>query len=347
MKRSLFIVLTVLVLSTGLVFAGGGNQAQSTAPQTGGTVSAYTTLEEPLAKALFDAFEEETGIRVSFVRLSGGEVEARLEAEKANPQASIWVGGVGLNHISAKLKGLTAPYRSRFASNTPEAYRDPENYWIGLYLGPLGFVTNMDRARELNIQPPTSWAEIASPAYARRVRVANPNTSGTAYNLITTMIYLNNMNEDAAFTYLRQLDNSIDQYTRSGSAGGKSAAIGEIPVAIGYVHDMVKLIAEGANVQITIPSEGTGFELASMSMVKDGPDEVNARRLYDWILQPKAQGIISEWFVIPVSSVAPKNPLSFSMDEIKTVTQDFVWDADNKSRLLERFNREITVRGES
>ena len=28
------------------------------------TVKAYTTMEEPLAKALFDAFEAETGIKV-------------------------------------------------------------------------------------------------------------------------------------------------------------------------------------------------------------------------------------------------------------------------------------------
>jgi len=49
------------------------------------SVSAYTTLEEPLAKALFEKFEAETGIKVNFVRLSGGEVVTRLEAERENP----------------------------------------------------------------------------------------------------------------------------------------------------------------------------------------------------------------------------------------------------------------------
>ena len=34
-------------------------------------VKAYTTMEEPLAKALFDAFEADTGIKVEWVRLSG------------------------------------------------------------------------------------------------------------------------------------------------------------------------------------------------------------------------------------------------------------------------------------
>lgn len=325
MKKILLVML--LVLTTVLFIAN--------------SVGVYTTVEEPLAQRLFDEFQRETGIRVDWVRLSGGEAEARMEAEKNNPQASIWVGGVGLNHISAKLKGLTEPYRSRLAVNTPEQYRDPENYWIGLYLGPLGFITNMDRARELGITPPKGWLDIIDSRYEGLVRVANPNTSGTAYNLITTINYLFGMDEDAAFIYLHHLDRSIDQYTRSGSAGGKSVAIGEIPIAIGYGHDLVKLKAEGANVEITIPREGTGFEIASMSLIKNGPDPVNAKRLYDWILGEKAQGIISEWFVIPVSRIAPTNPLSFSMDEIKTVDQDYVWDAENKQRLLDRWTREI------
>ena len=45
----------------------------------------YTTLDEPLAKALFDEYQKETGIVLNWQRLSGGEVEARLEAEGKSP----------------------------------------------------------------------------------------------------------------------------------------------------------------------------------------------------------------------------------------------------------------------
>jgi iron(III) transport system substrate-binding protein len=326
--KKVLIVLFVLAFAAGAVFA-----QQS--------VNAYTTVEEPLAKQLFDQFEKETGIKVNWVRLSGGETEARMEAEKENPQASIWVGGVGLNHMSAKKKGLTTPYRSRMADNTPAQYRDPENYWIGLYLGPLGFITNTNRAKELNLKAPTSWADLLKPEYKGLIRVANPTTSGTAYNMITTVRYVFGGDEEKTFDYLKKLDVNIDQYTRSGSAGGKSVAIGEIPVAIGYAHDMVKLKVEGAPVVITIPSEGTGFEIASMSLVKGGKDPVNAKKLYDWILGKTAQDIIGQWYVIPLSKLATKNPVAFSMDEVKTVDQDLQWDADNKNRLLDRWTREI------
>lgn len=304
-------------------------------------VGAYTTLEEPLAKELFDLFSKETGIQVNWQRLAGGEVETRLEAEKANPQASIWVGGVGLNHMSAKIKGLTTPYKSRMADNTPLQYRDPENYWIGLYMGPLSIITNNKAAKSAGIVPPKSWADLLKPEYKGKIRIPNPTTSGTAYNLLTTIRYVFGGDEEKAFDYLRKLDANIDQYTKSGAAPGKSVAIGEIPVAVGYAHDQVKLRVEGADVTITIPAEGVGFEIASMSMVKGGPDPVNGKKLYDWILAEKAQTIIAKWYVVPLSKLSTKNPVAFGMDEVKTVKQDLNWDAANKVRLLERWTKEI------
>ncbi|MGB4572490.1 MAG: ABC transporter substrate-binding protein [Rectinemataceae bacterium] len=304
-------------------------------------VGAYTTLEEPLAKELFDQFTKDTGIQVNWQRLAGGEAESRLEAEKGNPQASIWVGGVGLNHMSAKIKGLTTPYKSRAAENTPLQYRDPENYWIGLYMGPLTFITNNKIAKEQGIVPPKSWADLLKPEYKGKVRMPNPTTSGTAYNMLTTIRYVFGSDEEKTFDYMRKLDANIDQYTKSGSAPGKSVAIGEIPVAIGYAHDQVKLKVEGADVTITVPSEGTGFEIASMSLVKNGPDPVNAKKLYDWVLSAKAQTIIAKWYVVPLSKIATKNPVAFSMEEVKTVKQNLDWDAANKVRLLDRWTREI------
>jgi iron(III) transport system substrate-binding protein len=330
MKRLLAMALT-LALVAGAVFAQN-------------SVSAYTTLEEPLAKALFEQFEKETGIRVNFVRLSGGEAVARMEAEKANPQASIWVGGVGLDHITAKAKGLTEAYRSRFANTTRAEFKDPQNFWIGLYVGPLTFVTNMDRAKALGLAPPKSWADLLKPEYKGYIRMANPNISGTAYNVITTIRTLNNRDETAAFNYLAKLDANIDQYARSGSAPGKSVATGEIPIALGYAHDQVKLKAEGANVEIYAPTEGTGYELASMSLIKGGKDQVAARRLYDWILSDSdAQKLFTDWYLVLVADGAQKHPLALSLDQIKTVNQDMAWDGDaaNKKRLLDRWTREI------
>lgn len=328
MRRTWMAMVFVLLLGVGAAHAAE-------------VVKAYTTVEEPLAKELFDTFEKETGIRVEWVRLSGGEAVARIEAEKANPQASIWVGGVGTQHIEAKLKGLTAPYRSRVADSIPEKYRDPERYWTGLYVGPIAFCMNTKRAGDLKLEMPRSWADLLKPEYAKKVRMAHPATSGTAYNVMTTIIRINGGDEDKAFEYFKKLDGAIEQYTRSGSAPGKNCAIGEIPVAIGYLHDQVKLKKEGAPIEIAVPADGTGFETASMSLLKGGPDALNAKKLYDWVLGEKAMDIIARWYVIPLSKLAKPSETGFSLDSMNLVDQDDQWDAANKARLIERWNKEI------
>ena len=330
MKR-MFVVAAILLAAVSFAAAQG-------------SLSVYTTLEEPLAKAILEKFEAETGIKTSFVRLSGGEAIARMEAEAANPQASIWLGGVGLDHITAKDKGLTTPYKSRYAGKTAAEFKDKDGYWIGLYVGPLTFVTNTKRAAELGLTPPKSWADLLKPEYRGQIRMANPNTSGTAYNVITTLRYVYKGDEEKVYDYMKKLDANIDQYTRSGSAPGKSVAIGEIPIAIGYAHDQVKLKVEGAPVVIHAPSEGTGYELASMSLIKGGKDAVNAKKLYDWVLSSKsAQELFVKWYLVLVATGAPSHPDALSIKQIKTVKQDLLWDGnkDNRARLLKRWTDEI------
>jgi len=298
-------------------------------------------MEEPLAHELFQEFERQTDIRVEWVRLSGGEALARLEAERANPQASIWVGGVGTQHIEARNRELTTPFRSRAAETIPEQYRDPDGYWVGLYVGPISFAMNTVRAAELGLEMPMSWADIIRPEFANMVRVAHPSTSGTAYNMVTTIIRVHDGDEDRAFEFLRQLDSSIEQYTRSGSAPARSAAIGEIPIAIGYLHDQVALKLQGAPFEIAIPYDGTGFETASMSLIAGGPEPLNARILYDWILGLDSMNIIARWHVIPLSTLVEATETGFLLADMNLVDQDDEWDAANRMRLIERWNREI------
>jgi len=301
-------------------------------------LAVYTTLDEPLARAALAAFEEDTGIGVDWVRLSGGECVARLIAEKENPQISIWYGGVGLDHIVAKDKGLTMAYESPNAVNIPDNFKDEDHYWTGIYAGPLCFVSNTDRLKELGLEAPTSWADLIKPEYEGHLQVANPGTSGTSYNVLATVVQI--LGEDEAFEYLKKLDKNIFQYTRSGSKPGKNAAIGEIPIGIGYAHDQVKLIAQGYPLIITFPSEGTGYEIASISLIKGGPQTELAKKLYDWALTERAAEIYASVYVCPFVDVELKEG-AIPISKVKTINQDNKWAGENKDRLVARWTDEV------
>lgn len=331
MKRckSVFIFLVASILMLSLTVASFAAK---------GRIFAYTTLDEPLARAVFEEYEKDTGIKVEWVRLSTGEAVARMEAEKKNPQVDIWYGGVGLGHIEAKNKGLTTPYVSPNAVNIPGKFKDKDGYWTGIYAGALCFVSNITRLEELGVEAPTSWADVLKPEFEGHIQMANPASSGTAYNVIATVVQL--WGEEKAFEYLRELHKNISQYTKSGSAPGKAAAIGEIPVGLGYAHDQVKLISQGYPLVVTFPSEGTGFEVASISLVKGGPNPELAKELFDWALTERAAKIYAAECVVPFVEV-PLMKGAIPISQVNTIDQDDVWAADNSERLIERWQNEI------
>ncbi len=50
--------------------------------------------------------------------------------------------------------------------------------------------------------------------------MADPNSSGTAWTMLATIVQL--MGEDQAFAYMKKLNANIDQYTSAGAAPAQS-----------------------------------------------------------------------------------------------------------------------------
>jgi len=333
MKKKLLLIFVFISLF-GLFFSGGCvNKKDSKYDR----VTVYTTLDEPVAVAVFKRFTKETGINVDWVRLSSGECQARLTAEKENPQASVWFGGVGILHINAKSAGLTTPYISPNATVIPDNFKDRDGYWTGLYAGVLCFENNINMLKKYNLPAPESWEELSDPKYKSQVQMANPGSSGTAYNVLATLVQI--FGEDKAFEMLKKLNNNITMYTRSGSAPGKNVSIGEVAVAVGYSHDAVKLISEGYPLKLTFPKEGTGFEVASISMIKNGPQKEadNAKALIDWSLSKSCATVLASMELTPLVDV-PLSAEAVTIKKVNTIKQNDEWAAKEKERLVEKWN---------
>ena len=99
------------------------------------------------------------------------------------------------------------------------------------------------------------------------MQIANPNTSGTSYTTLATMVQL--FGEEGGFDFMKQLHQNVSQYTKSGSAPIRAAAIGETTVGIVFMHDAVTQAVKGMPIQTVAPCEGTGYEIGSMSIIKD------------------------------------------------------------------------------
>ncbi len=183
-----------------------------------GELVLYCTVQEEWCRPMVAAFEKATGIKVLMTRKSSGEFYAQLKAEAANPKGDVWWGGTGDPHLQAAEEGLTLEYKSpRLAELQDWAVRQAEasKYrTVGVYAGALGYSFNTNELAKRKLAEPKCWSDLTRPEFKDDVQVANPNSSGTSYTMLATLVQL--MGEAKAFDYLKALHKNINQYTKSG-----------------------------------------------------------------------------------------------------------------------------------
>jgi iron(III) transport system substrate-binding protein len=301
----------------------------------------YSSVDEENAKKLLDSFTKATNVKVRFTFLSSGPAVARIEAEKNNPQADVWYGAPSENHVVLKEKGLSQPYVSPNAKDLASKFKDPEGYWTSFYMNPLGFASNVTTLKQKGVEPPTSWADLLKPAFKAQVQTPSPQTSGTGYNMVASLVVI--MGEDKAFDYLKQLNPSIQTYTQSGTAPSKAAAIGQAGVGVQFTPAFLQLIEEGYPLKITFPKEGVGFEAPAISILKGAPHFELAKKLVDWAISIPGQNALTEakTYFFPVHPKAALAKGLPAFDEIPTINYDAIWAGKEKKHLVDRWINEV------
>lgn len=281
-------------------------------------------------------------ITVNFVRLSSGEALTRIRNEAANPQFDIWWGGPVDSFIAATNEGLLEAYDSPNLGNLidPAKAKDPDNHWVGVYMGSLGFATNTNfLAENPGLEAPTSWADLLKPEFTGQIMVAHPSSSGTSYTALCTVLQL--MGEDAGWEYLADYAGQVLQFTRSGAAPAKFAGQGEAGVAIVFSHDIVAEINNGSPLQLTFPQDGTGYEIGGMGILKGAAHPDAAQKWFDWALEPATQELGPTYHAYQAPTVTGATPSAPELLEVNLIDYDFQWCGDNKTAFIDRFTNEL------
>jgi iron(III) transport system substrate-binding protein len=324
--------------------------ALSAALSTGGAFAAELNVvcsnEQDWCDLMAGNFEDKTGISVAMVRKSTGETLAQVRAEAGNPKIDVWWGGTGDPHLIAAAEGLTQPS----GADTSELLGWAQNLaeisggrTIGIHLGVLGVAYNADILKEKGIKPPACWKDLTDPQYKGEIQVANPNSSGTAYTELATIVQI--FGEDDAFRLLKEIGENVNSYTKSGSAPSKAAARGETGISIGFEHDMVKLARAGFPLKIVSPCEGTGYEVGGVSIITGAKNFDEAKQWVEFVLSAEAQSAGPEVgvFNIPSNSNATIPPEAPAVESIKLIDYDFATygATDTRERLLSRWDKEV------
>ena len=315
--------------------------------QDGGQVNVICSVQAEWCNMIQTVFAKTTGIKVNMSLKGSGEALAQLVAERANPKTDVWFGGTGDPHLQAAEQGLSLEYKSPSLPQlhawaqqqaSQSAYKT-----VGIYSGPLGFGYNTELIAKKKLKVPQTWADLLNPALKGEIQVANPASSGTAYTMVATLVQL--MGEDKAFDYMKQLHKNISQYTRSGTGPIKAVARGETTVSISFVHDGPGEKMQGFPIETITPSDGTGAEIGSMSIIKGARNLDNAKKFYEWALTGAAQemGAAAKQFQLPSNKAAKVDPRVPDFKKIKFINYDYAkyGASAERRRLISKWEKEV------
>lgn len=340
MKKALTLALAlVLCLS---MFAGICTSASAEEVAQKNSFTMYSCYVEAEVAGLVELFEKETGIEVNYVRLSAGEMQARVGAEKDNPQVAM-IFGMG-NDLAMAMdeEGLLDPFTPENIDVIYPEYIDPKGVYIPLHTIVTCFGSNADWLEENGLEAPTSWEELLSDAYKGEISFAHPATSGAAYTILSST--LQRLGEEDGFAYLKELDKNVTVYTKAGAAPFTSAGLGECGVAIGYSDNAQTVVDQGYPLVVSYPAEGTGYGVTCAAMVKGGPaDEVEAaHKFIEWLIGDSAMKLAnSEFNQYPLNKNVENDPKMKPFDEIVKMNFDAKLSADTKADACAKFESEV------
>jgi len=311
----------------------------------GGEITAYTSLEEDDVKVYLDAFAKaEPDIKVNVLRLSTGDLGARILAEKSNPQQDIIWGWAVTQMVDPRILEMTEPYNPKGIDKVNTAFKDPKGRWFATTGYLAGFCVNTEVLKKNNLPMPTSWQDLLKPVYKGQIVMPNPASSGTGYLQISSILQMKG--EQEGWKFLKELDKNMAQYIKSGSKPCKMASAGEYAIGASFAFSGVKQIIQGYPIKLVIPSEGAGYEIEVSALMKTSQNKTDAKQFLDWLLTLDAAKLYGERAAM--SSVPGAEPTKAVLDaglpaDISTVLykMDFDWSAANKPRIIEKWKAEI------
>ena len=329
MKKLLSVVFVMVMVLAMAAVASAQDADLIAAAQADGELVVYGSCEEEYLAAACENFEKLYGIKVSYQRLSTGEVQAKIEEENGNPSADVWFGGTTDPYNVVASEGLLEAYDAKNASHiTKDVYKNADGYWYGIYTGILGIMVNKDELDRMGLEAPADFADLVKPEYQGLVWLSNYQTAGTAKLIINTMIQ--KYGHDEGIQFLVDLDKNVEVYTKSGSGPSKNVGTGECVIGVGFLHDGITQIVDNGydNIELIVPSSGTTCEIGATAIFKGAKHENAAKLWIEYALSPDCVNLAKEngsyQFLVIDNAEQPEIATEFGLDPNNVI--DYDWD---------------------
>jgi iron(III) transport system substrate-binding protein len=294
----------------------------------------YTSIDEPVARPIIDAFTRKTGIRVILktdteASKTTGLVET-LRAEKANPQADVFWNNEPFHTINLAEEGVLTAYESPASKETLDSYKDPSHHWAG----------NGLRMRVIGLAPDasgiTAVEDLADPKFKGRICMANPAFGTTSGHIAALFL---KWGPGKAEKFLRDLKSNDVKLLGGNSEVVKQIAGGNCVAGLTDNDDVDSMIAEGGKLK-SIPAklrDGTGALAipCTVGLVAGAKHNAEARQLIDYLLSKEVEDELLKVKFVVASSRHPAESLPLMEVDYAQVAKMMPRAVESARKILE------------
>ena len=303
-------------------------------------VTVYTSLEtDETVKYLEVARKDLTDVDIDIIRLSTGELGARMLAEKDNPQADCIWGWAVTNMEQFIPKGMLDPYKAKGVEKLDKRFAHSKDLYAGIDMYIAAFCVNKKVLEEKGLPMPKGWNDLLNPKFKGLIAMPNPAASGTGFLQVASLLQMYGAKEgkEDGWEFLKKLDRNMGEYIKSGSRPAKNTAQGEFAVGCSFDFVVGELKKQGFPVEFVFPVEGAGYEVEANALLKGAKNPKAARKFLDWAISENAMKAYSQFKLGVTLPGIPTRPDMPKLSEIKLYPMDFAWQAKNYEAILKKW----------
>lgn len=280
---------TVAALALLLVFLSG--QAVTASDE----LVVYSARKEHLIKDLFEKYEKEEGVKITYITGKAPVLLQRILSEGVNTAADILltVDAGNLWHAAEKeiLVPVTSPVLDR---NIPDYYKDPDNRWFGLSVRARTIVYNTDQVKTEEL---STYEALAGEDWKGRLLL---RTSKKVYNQSLVAMLIATLGEDRTrsivsgwVTNLAAPPYSSDTKVMEAIAAGQ----GDVGIVNTYYYG--RLMKENPDLPLGIfwadqSDNGVHVNVSGAGIIKYSKNMDQAVRFLEWLSETDAQKIFAD-----------------------------------------------------
>jgi iron(III) transport system substrate-binding protein len=304
-------LLTTSVVTFLLLFSISGALAQE--------VVVYSARKEHLIKPIFEAYTQNTGIKIRYLTAKAGALVERLKAEGPNTPADMFITVDAGNLWHAAEQGLLSSVTSgTLQQNIPRHLRDPENRWFGLSVRARTIVYS---TKKVDASELSTYEALADPKWKNRLLL---RTSKKVYNQSLVASFIAEHGEARTEEIIRGWVVNLAAQPFSNDTKvmqAIAAGLGDIGIVNTYYYGRLMKKKPTLPLALYWPNQnenGVHVNVSGAGVTAHAKNRKDAVHLLEWLSSEEAQSLFADANMeYPANPRVKPNPVVAAWGEFK------------------------------